>query len=113
MEPSATKVMQYFLIKNHAATGPFPKEQLLEKGLTQNSLVWHEGLPDWVKAIEIEDLQDLFLVKENAPVKTSNVRVVITASIAFLLLAAVIHQARHRTKGEYQRLEKRKLLDQF
>lgn len=91
--PLQTNVMQYFLIKNHAATGPFPKEQLLENGLTQNSLVWHEGLSNWVKATEIEDLQDLFFVKEDAPVKTSKARVVITASIAVLLVVAVIVMA--------------------
>lgn len=77
--------MQYYLIKNNTQKGPFPKEKLLENGLTPKSLVWREGLSDWVEADTIEDLRDLFEIKKEK--KSSNS---LSSIITGLLLAIAI-----------------------
>ena len=63
--------MLYYIIDNNTQKGPFPKEKLLENGLLPKSLIWREGLPDWVEASSLEELQDLFVAKkESRPFKT-------------------------------------------
>lgn len=62
--------MKYYIIYNNIQKGPFPKEKLLENGLLPKSLVWREGLSDWVEASTLEELQDLFVTKkESRPFK--------------------------------------------
>lgn len=53
--------MQYYIICNNSQKGPFPKEKLWENGLLPKSLVWREGLSDWVEASTLEELNDLFI----------------------------------------------------
>lgn len=52
--------MNYFMIINGQQAGPFPKEELLQHGLTRDTPVWTEGMQDWRPAGQIADLQDLF-----------------------------------------------------
>jgi len=52
--------MTYYYDNSGASTGPLSKEQLRGK-VGKHTLVWYEGLTDWTKASEIEDLKDLFL----------------------------------------------------
>ena len=77
--------MQYYFVDNNKSKGPFPKEKLLENGLTPKSLVWREGLSDWVEADTIEDLRDLFEIKKEK--KSSNS---LSSIITGLLLAIAI-----------------------
>lgn len=51
--------MEYYIIIGNAKQGPFPKEELMQKGLTENSLVWCAGMSEWKKASEVADLADL------------------------------------------------------
>lgn len=54
----------YFVASNGKPTGPFDMHTLLKmknKGvLSENSLVWKEGMSEWQKAITVEELKSLF-----------------------------------------------------
>ncbi len=62
--PIPTQV-QYFIVKNKKAVGPYSKEEILKmlqnKELNENSFIWREGMADW-KKIKESDLRD-FLAK--------------------------------------------------
>lgn len=51
--------MRYYIIFNNQQYGPFEKEQLLNYGLSYESDVWAEGMPNWVKASSVEELRQL------------------------------------------------------
>ena len=51
---------QYYLYEGAQQQGPFSFEALKEKNISADSLIWHEGLDDWQKAGEIEELKVLF-----------------------------------------------------
>lgn len=51
---------QYFYSDGQSQFGPFSKEELHSKGITKETLVWYEGLTEWVKAGESDELKDLF-----------------------------------------------------
>lgn len=55
--------MMYYIIINKKQEGPFSKEEIVQKGIDKNSPIWHEGLPDWVKASDIPDFKSYFLSK--------------------------------------------------
>lgn len=57
-------MVQYFFIENNIQKGPFPKEQLLENGLTKDSFVWCEGMTNWAKAEDVEDLKAIIIEKK-------------------------------------------------
>jgi len=47
---------QYYLVKDKQRVGPFDVAQLLQNGLTPDSLVWCEGMANWTKASEVAEL---------------------------------------------------------
>lgn len=51
---------QYYYSDGQQQLGPLSKEELQSKGITKETLVWYEGLSEWTKAGELEDLADLF-----------------------------------------------------
>lgn len=51
---------QYFYSDGQQQLGPVTKEELQSKGITKETLVWYEGLSEWTKAVDVEDLADLF-----------------------------------------------------
>ncbi|MCL2283301.1 MAG: GYF domain-containing protein [Fibromonadales bacterium] len=52
---------------NNQQQGPFGMDELLQKGLTQDTLVWKAGMPSWVKAKDVAELVGTF--KPAEPVK--------------------------------------------
>lgn len=48
--------MNYWIIVDDHHEGPYSAAQLVEAGLTADTLVWTEGLTDWTPAIEIAEL---------------------------------------------------------
>lgn len=50
----------FYYAKGEEQVGPFTLNELKEEGVTQNTLVWHEGLDDWKEARHIKELQELF-----------------------------------------------------
>lgn len=50
----------YFMIVEGKQVGPLVAQELKYHGLTPETFVWHEGLPDWVKAGSLPELASLF-----------------------------------------------------
>ena len=48
--------MKYFIAENGQQAGPFEPQELLQHGLTVNSLVWCEGMPTWTSASQVPEL---------------------------------------------------------
>jgi GYF domain 2 len=63
---------QYFLHDGQNQLGPFSPEELKGKNITSETFVWKEGMSDWVKANEIEELRVL-LINTPPPFKAATV----------------------------------------
>lgn len=51
---------QFYIAADGQQQGPFPIEDLKEKGIQRDTLVWTDGLADWTKAEDVHLLQDIF-----------------------------------------------------
>lgn len=51
--------MHYYLWIEGVKKGPLAFDELIDKGLCADTLVWREGLTDWVKASELDELAEL------------------------------------------------------
>ena len=51
--------MKYYIAENGQQAGPFEPNELLQHGLTVNSLVWCEGMPGWTSASQVPELMAL------------------------------------------------------
>lgn len=49
----------YFIIVNGNQAGPFVREELKYHGLTHETMVWRQGLENWVPASTLPELNDL------------------------------------------------------
>ncbi len=58
---------QYYYIRNGQQAGPFPISGLQEAGITKETYVWTEGMAEWQKAGEINDLSFLFTQQTATP----------------------------------------------
>ena len=68
---------KYYLHDGQNQAGPFTIEELKAKDLSQDTQVWKEGTPAWVKAESLEELKDIFLpvpppLPAQSPQQTSN-----------------------------------------
>ena len=52
---------QYYMAVGTAQQGPFPREQLLTRGLRPDTIVWTEGMAQWQRADSIPELASLFV----------------------------------------------------
>ena len=59
--------MKYFIIQHENQLGPYSIEDLSLAKIDKNTLVWHEGLSDWTKAAELDELNELFVSKAKMP----------------------------------------------
>lgn len=50
---------KYFIIINGQQSGPFSLEELFDRHITSETLVWAEGMQNWTPAWEIEELKDI------------------------------------------------------
>lgn len=51
--------MQYYLHDGREQYGPFALDELRNQSLLKSdSLIWHEGMTDWVKANQVEELKE-------------------------------------------------------
>ena len=48
--------MRYYIAENGQPAGPFEPNELMAHGLTVNSLVWGEGMPNWTSASQVPEL---------------------------------------------------------
>lgn len=51
--------MRYFIEINNVQRGPFEFKDLLANGLTNETLVWNESMPDWTPAWQVPELKVL------------------------------------------------------
>ena len=52
--------MQYWAVIDNERKGPITFDELKEIGITPSTLVWKEGLENWVPAKDVEELAPLF-----------------------------------------------------
>lgn len=52
---------QYYLSVNGQQLGPFEVNQLIPNGMTQNTMVWTNGMPSWAPASSVPELAQLFM----------------------------------------------------
>ena len=50
---------EYFIINENKKSGPFNLNKIKQEYLFNDTLVWHEGLDNWVLASEIKELKNL------------------------------------------------------
>lgn len=53
----------YFISRNNTKEGPLSIEQLKDLKLTEDTLVWKEGMSNWSKISEIEELNGYYIKK--------------------------------------------------
>ena len=58
--------MKYYVLINGQQTGPVEENQLLGMGVTRDTTVWHEGMPQWQAAGTLPELGYLFANAGNA-----------------------------------------------
>lgn len=58
---------QFYYTDGKERFGPFSLEQLRERSITGETLVWKEGLPDWVPARNLSELVSLFPESSTMP----------------------------------------------
>ena len=52
--------MTYYFVSNNERKGPYELEELKAMGvITPDTLVWTNGMPDWVKASEVADMHGI------------------------------------------------------
>ena len=51
--------MKYYMHTGVQQLGPFEESELLSHGLTASTMVWREGMPDWVAASQVPELSHL------------------------------------------------------
>lgn len=51
---------QYFYVEGGSQQGPFTIEELVEKNLNLDTLVWKEGMANWQKIAEVAELAPIF-----------------------------------------------------
>ena len=52
--------MNYYYAKNEEKIGPLTLDELKKVDIKDDTLVWYEGLDDWIKAEELKELKSLF-----------------------------------------------------
>ena len=66
-------MMEYFIIENNGQqAGPFSLEQLVQKAITPETLVWAQGMKDWTPAWKIAELKTVLETVEAIKANTAN-----------------------------------------
>ena len=52
--------MNYFIIVNDQQQGPFTIDELKLRGIAPDTLVWAEGMPQWMPASQVDELKTSF-----------------------------------------------------
>ena len=57
----------WYIIFNGQQVGPVSREELSRYNLTPASMVWTEGMPDWLPAAQVPELSDILYGTRQAP----------------------------------------------
>jgi GYF domain 2 len=60
---------KFYLHNGTEQEGPFDISELKSKGIKPETEIWHEGLTDWTKANQVEELKELFSKVTPPPIK--------------------------------------------
>ncbi len=63
---------KYYIIKNNLQQGPFTIEELYHVNISKSTLIWAEGLDDWINADKIDELKEVFMKKPPAIPTSAN-----------------------------------------
>lgn len=63
--------MKYFIIVNDAQQGPYTVDELRQRNISSETLVWAEGMQQWTPAWQVEELKPLFYDTTNTQQTTS------------------------------------------
>ena len=55
-------IRYYFIFEENTKKGPYTIEEIKEKRLTEDTLVWHKELSDWKQAKEIDEIEPFLVV---------------------------------------------------
>lgn len=84
---------QFYLHNGTKQVGPFSKSELKEKNITRKTEIWHEGLSDWTKAENIEELKYFFTTVTPPPIKkkTKSWKEILikTAAVSIVIIAGL------------------------
>jgi len=61
---------KYYVYKDGLQQGPFTIDELVNLNITHETLIWYEGIEDWKKAVELEELN--VIIKNIPPPVTKN-----------------------------------------
>ena len=65
--------MEYFIIDNNGQqAGPFSQDQLVQKAISPETLVWKQGMADWTPAWKVEELRTVLEAVEANKPNTTN-----------------------------------------
>lgn len=64
---------EYYLGIDNQQLGPFHKDELLLNGMTEETLVWTEGMSDWLPASDVAELAPLFSGTTPPPATTDEI----------------------------------------
>lgn len=64
--------MQYWTVIDGERKGPVTLEQLISLNIQPNTLVWREGLTDWIEAKDLSELTEIFAMHVPEPPEISN-----------------------------------------
>ena len=64
--------MEYYILIDGKTEGPFSLEKLKEMPVTPQTKVWRQGMPEWIPAGEVGELNFLFGTPPPAPVENNS-----------------------------------------
>lgn len=51
--------MKYFIYKDKEQKGPFSLEELESQGISSETLIWHDGMSQWLPAWQVDEVRNL------------------------------------------------------
>jgi len=99
----------YYYSLNGSKIGPVSKEEILTANLSPDTLVWTEGMDDWKKIIEVDELKEQITEISSPPPlptqlhpqnKINKKLIVIAASVLAILIGSILIISYERTKYE-------------
>lgn len=82
--------MDYFVYLNNERKGPYSLEELADKYITEDILVWHEGLSDWKRAGELDELKEVVKQMPPDPPRFKFIKNWFTESVAITAISALL-----------------------
>ena len=59
--------MKYFIYKDKEQKGPFSLEELESQGISSETLIWHDGMPQWLPAWQVDEVRNLLSSNKMPP----------------------------------------------